>query len=1083
MLHLIYGRAGSGKTTLLVQKLKETADRGGSCLLLVPEQQVLESERMICELGISAILAEVTSFRRLCNSIFRTYGGLCYRYIGKGARKLLCRKVIAQLAPMLSFGGKGGADDLGRVEQIASALAEMTMYNLTPARLTETAPLLSGTLRKKVEDLATVATLYQHMLHHEYDDPAEDLTRAALLLAENDYFAGKTVFLDSFSGYTPQQADLLRCLLRQSDDVYLTVPCLPDGDGWLFEKPAAAERYILDLAKSVDCPVVREAVLTECRRAETPDLAYLATHLWGSDGDTPPSAESIELLECADLFEEADAAAARVNQLVREGARYNEIAIIARSADRYDGILDSALERYGIPYFTSRRRDIATMPEIRLVYAALSVAAYDWQTEDVIAYLRTYLTALTPDECDPVEEYAYFWKIRGKRWRDETPWTMNPRGFAEEFTDADQEKLDRLNRLRMRFVPPLAAFCEAFGHRPTVRSVSEALYRFLTELKIPERLEASAEENRRLGDRMLADTQMQVWNCLMDALDQLVCIAGDETVDPALYSRLLGLLLKESDIGTIPSGQDQVTVGSANLLRGSGIRHALLLGVSEGVFPARGGSEGYFDDRERMELAENKLCLAEGGEALIHEELYYFYTAACFPSRSLTVTYTAAEGASMAVRALTELFPDLQPVRPATWGADQWVSTRDSALFYGLTRRGDPVGQALLHLLRDEQTAQGAIRAAEKGSAVTECRLSPTLMERLIPRRLELTPSRLERYVNCPFSYFCRYVLLLSEPKSGEFQNNDIGTFIHKLLEDLVPVIAANASAYSDEQIDRMVTDEIDAYRRRMLRDWQDPRLDRLFERSRPFANLLLQRFREEFGRVKFTPVASEVQVGGGGVPPLQIPLEGGGTVGVRGVVDRVDLYEKDGEYYIRVVDYKTYNKTFSREEVEKGLDTQMLLYLYSLCESKDRKLLERMGIPEGASPSPAGILYLNVGVTGIPTDAADRADKDVTGYFGASGLLLEDEDLEMIRAMEPDLAGRYTPIELTSKGQLSADARRAMTDREGFADLREEIAKVVGEFGQGICSGVADAVPLSDKDHDGCYFCKMRPICRRRKE
>ena len=619
MLHLIYGRAGSGKTTLLLQKLKETADRGEPCLLLVPEQQVLVSERTVCELGISSILAEVTSFRRLCNSIFRTYGGLCYRYIGKGARKLLCRKALLQLAPLLSFGDKG-ADDPGRVEQFSSAITEMTLYNLTPARLSEVAPLLDGALRKKVEDLAAVATLYQHMLHHEYDDPTEDLTRAAEILTGNDYFDGKTVFIDSFAGYTPQQADLLRPLFAQSKEVYLTIPCLPGGDGWLFEKPAAAERYVLDIAERAGCPVVREAVLEDCLRAESPDLAYLATHLWGKR-ETPPPAQSVELYECADLFEETDAAAARVARLVREGARYGEIAVIARSAERYDGILDSALECYGIPYYTARRRDIATMPEIRLVYAALAVAAYDFQTEDVIAYLRTYLTDLSPDECDPVEEYAYLWKIRGKRWRDDIPWNMNPRGFVEDFTDEDQEKLDRLNALRARLVPPLAAFCRAFDHRPTVRSVSEALYRFLCDLHIPEKLEASAGENRRRGNRMLADTQTQVWNCLMDALDQLVCISGDETADPALYLRLLTLLLKESDIGTIPSGQDQVTVGSANLLRGTGIRHAVILGVSEGVFPARDGGGGDFDDRERGELAENQLTVAEGGEEPKYDEL------------------------------------------------------------------------------------------------------------------------------------------------------------------------------------------------------------------------------------------------------------------------------------------------------------------------------------------------------------------------------------------------------------------------------------------------------------------------------
>ncbi len=1083
MLHLIYGRAGSGKTTLLLQKMKEMADGGSACLLMVPEQQVLESERMICELGISAILAEVTSFRRLCNSIFRTYGGLCYRYIGKGARKLLCRRAIAELEPVLSFGGQGAANDLGRVEQISSAITELTLYNLTPAKLSETAPLLSGTLRKKVEDLAAVATLHHHMLHHEYDDPMEDLTRAAELVAGNDYFADKIVFLDSFAGYTPQQADLLRLVFAQAKEVYVTIPCLPGGDDWLYRKPAVAERQILDIARRANCPVEREALLTDNRRGRTPALTYLATHLWESSPteEAPPS-DSIELLECADLFEEADAVAARVAKLVREGARYNEIAIIARSADRYDGILDSALDRYGIPYYTSRRWEIATMPEIRLVLAALAVAAYDWQTEDVIAYLRTYLTDLSPDECDPVEEYAYLWKIRGKRWRDDIPWNMNPRGFAEDFTDDDQVKLDRLNALRGRFVPPLAVFCEAFENRPTVRSVSEALYRFLTDLKIPEKLEESAEEARRGGDRMLADTKLQVWNCLIDALDQLVCISGDETMEPALYARLLHLLLKDSDIGTIPSGQDQVTVGSANLLRGNGIRHAFLIGVSEGVFPSRDGTKGYFDDRERAELAEYQLSLAEGGESLIHDELYYFYTAACFPSSSLTVTYTAAEGASMAVRGLRDLFPDLTPVRPALWDAEHWVSTRDSALFYGLTHRNDEVGRELLTLLREEVTADGRIRAAEEGIAVGECRLSPDLMERIIPRRLELTPSRLERYVNCPYSYFCRYVLYLAEPQSGEFKSNDVGTFVHKLLEDLVPVVAADPTV-SDQSIAEMVEGEVENYRLRMLRDWQDPRLSQMFRRAEPFANLLLRRFREEFRASEFKPVSCELQVGSGGVPPLQIPLEDGGSVGVRGVVDRVDCYEKDGQYYIRVVDYKTYNKTFTKADVEQGLDTQMLLYLYSLCESRDEALRAELKIPEGVEPKPAGILYLNVGTSGIPKNAADAPSPTMEGYFGASGLLLADEDLSLLRAMEPDLGGKYIPVSLDKSGKLSRKSQKAVTDTEGFAALRQEIADVVGKFGQNIRKGIADATPLSDAKHDGCEYCKMRPVCRRRKE
>ena len=1087
MLHLIYGKAGSGKTALLLDKLKELTDQGKDCLFIVPEQQVLITERTVCQMEISSLTAEVTSFRRLCNSIFRTYGGLCYRYIGKGARKLLCWKALAQTAPLLSFSGtdgdRVGGIDPGRVEQFSSAIMEMTLYNLSPQKLSDTAPMLQGSLRQKVEDLAVVSALYHHLLHHEYDDPAEDLTRASELLQTSAYFKGKTVFLDAYAGFTPQQADFLRHVFAQSEEVYLTIPCLPGGDDWLFAKPAMAEASVRRIAAAADCKVVTEAVLTECKRAKSPALAHLADHLWGEKEQSPTS-DGISLLECADLFEEADAAAATIAKLVQEGARYNEIAIVARSADRYDGILDSALERYNIPYYTSCRRDIATMPEIRLIYAALSVAAYDWQTEDVIAYLRTYLAGLSPDECDPLEEYAYLWKIRGGRWNDGIPWNMNPRGFAEEFTDEDQLTVDRLNELRDQFTSPLAAFCQAFEQRPTVRSISVALFDFLTALEIPTRLAQSAEKNRNAGNRALADTQTQVWNYLMDSLDQLVTILGDESADPLLYSRLLSMLLKESDIGTIPSGQDQVTVGSADLLRGSEIKHVLLLGVCEGIFPASDGAKGYFDDRERAELAENDLQLAEGGEAILQGELYYFYTTACFASHSLTVTYTLTEGASMAIQAMTDLFTDLKATRPADWGAEEWCYTYDSALYYGLTHPDDPVGQILLDELTRRSLCGGAIRAAREGITVDECELNKDLLESILPRHMELSPSRLERYVNCPYSYFLRYLLYLAEPKDGDFKSANTGTFIHKLLEKLVPAIALNVSEVDDAQIQEMVEREVDDYRRKMLRDWQDPRLARLFERSKPFANLLLCRFRDEFMQSAFKPVACEVQIGRDGIAPLQMKLSDGTDLSIKGIVDRVDAYEKDGEYYLRVVDYKTYDKPFSREDLQKGLDTQMLLYLYSLCQRQSARGAEELKLPEGTSAKPAGILYLNVGTSGIPQSAADQVDDQLKGYFRASGLLLaNDEECSIPLAMEEKLEGRYIPIKLDRYGKISRASQKSLANEEEFEEIKAEVVSAVAACGQGIRDGVAHAHPLSDAKHDGCQYCKMRPICRRRKE
>ena len=105
-------------------------------------------------------------------------------------------------------------------------------------------------------------------------------------------------------------------------------------------------------------------------------------------------------------------------------------------------------------------------------------------------------------------------------------------------------------------------------------------------------------------------------------------------------------------------------------------------------------------------------------------------------------------------------------------------------------------------------------------------------------------------------------------------------------------------------------------------------------------------------------------------------------------------------------------------------------------------------------------------------------------GYFPAAGLLLaEDQDLSLAIAMEEQLEGRYIPVKLDRFGKLSRSSQKAVATAEDFEDIKAEVVKAVANCGEGIRGGNADASPLSDAKHDGCQYCKMRPVCRRRKE
>ena len=114
MIGFVYGRSGSGKSEWIDSRMSEAA-RTGHVFLLVPDREAVAAESRAADVGNAGTI-DVVTFRRLCNYIFRRYGGLCADYIGAGAKKLMMRNVLEALSPTLSeYGGTCG---LGLIENL-----------------------------------------------------------------------------------------------------------------------------------------------------------------------------------------------------------------------------------------------------------------------------------------------------------------------------------------------------------------------------------------------------------------------------------------------------------------------------------------------------------------------------------------------------------------------------------------------------------------------------------------------------------------------------------------------------------------------------------------------------------------------------------------------------------------------------------------------------------------------------------------------------------------------------------------------------------------------------------------------------
>lgn len=201
-------------------------------------------------------------------------------------------------------------------------------------------------------------------------------------------------------------------------------------------------------------------------------------------------------------------------------------------------------------------------------------------------------------------------------------------------------------------------------------------------------------------------------------------------------------------------------------------------------------------------------------------------------------------------------------------------------------------------------------------------------------------------------------------------------------------------------------------------------------------------------------------------MPSVEIP---GGAMAARiqGFVDRLDTYEKDGQTYVRVVDYKTGRKDFDYCDVLNGIGLQMLIYLFAL-EDVGQNLL-------GAQPQAAGVLYFPARAAVLPTEgpvAPEEARALRQKEARRKGLILADEGV--LEAMDGSESQRFLPVKRGKDGSLGGDVAAPGQ----LAMLKKYVMETLAKLVDGIAGGQVEPNPYVRGDHEACRFCDYGGAC-----
>ena len=1057
MLHLVLGTDWiRNRDTLLGRIADDVCNRRENRILIVPELITHDTERRLCAAAgdTASRYAEVLSFSRLALRVADSVGCAAEECLDNGGRVV----AMAASARMLVSRLKAYAAVETKPEfltGLVDAVDEFKRCCITADDLRAASVEAEGSLAQKLEELSLLLETYDSLCQQGKRDPRDRMTWLLEQMETSDYGRDHVFYIDGFPDFTRQHTAILEHLIRVCPSVTVSLNCDRAGSGALaFEKAGQTASELLRIARrwGIETQVEYIAPVHD-------ELEYMRSRLFQGHIDVQEGlAGQLRLVRTETAWQECTTAAEQILKLVQSGCRYRDISVVCADMGQYRALVSMIFHRCGIPVYLSGTEDILEKTVVSTILSAVDAAAGDLEQRDVLRYLRSVLSPLTPGVCDLLENYVIVWGIRGKDWKQE--WKFHPDGLGGEWTEDAYRRLGELNEARTLAMEPLVRLQEGFRSAKSLSQQVRVLYTFLEDISLDRRLSELADELDAGEDGRTAQELNQLWEIILSAMEQMYDVLGNTAWDTDSFIRLFRLLLSQYDVGTIPTVLDSVTVGPVSAMRCQQQKHLIVLGATEGSLPGYGGSTGVLTDQERVALRKMGVPLTGGAMDGLQEEFAEIYGVFCGARETVTVCCPAGQP-SMVYRRLLEMaggeeFPLelLGPTLTDPMDAAAWLVGRNA--------RNDA---QMLSLDREYDLAR-----SQAGYQLG--RVESENIRGLYGRQLRLSASQVDRLAECRLSYFMKYGLRAKERKEATVDPAEFGTYVHAVLEKTARDVGELGGFHhvTLEETMQIAGRHADAYAAERFSQLDSERLTYLFRRNSQELEMVVRELWEEMSRSEFEPAGFEVEFSkNSDMPPIAIS---GAEMDaeLRGFVDRVDRWCSANGNFFRVVDYKTGRKDFDYCDVFNGVGLQMLLYLFAL-ESGGEALL-------GECPISAGVQYFPAR---IPVMAADgRLTEEETEKLRGKekrrkGLLLDDE--KVLQAMEPGEQPQRLNYTVRKDGTRSGD----LASREQLCQLKRYVYGVLRSLVNDIASGNVEPDPYTrGTSHDACTFCPYGAVCHK---
>jgi len=1075
-LNIIIGKSNSGKSEYMINKIMACEKASKQAILFVPSSKRIIAEEEYLKYTNKNVLMDtvITSIERFVNrNVDKNKLYENKTYLKDLAKKMMIRRLINQNEDLFKVFAKV-KNTVGFTDKIADYMNKFeNLEDLDVLDKYEEQDFL----KNKLEEFKKIYIKIEQELKEKFITSTDEMKEyISYLHGSPDNTFNAEVFIDSYNNFSEIEYEFIQALLLQGNNVYITLDI--DINKYLEQMTEIynTSYETLTKLKELGAKIGVSVDVVELKRntPNTPqDIWFLSNNIFNISRDSyKRQVENVKLVLRSNTYEEIKYVASDILSKKKQGYEYKDIAIYTNNIDMYNVYLKKIFSLYKIPIYLNEQDKLTDnrLLVFLLAMLKLTIGGFAKSIDEILIILKTGMLDIDEREVYEFEKYLFEFGVRGYN-------------FYNKFELNNNYDIDVINNVRQVVVDSVENLRSMLLKNNSSKQITEAIYNYLIDFNVIERYEKHLQIVNKIDINEYNKSKQAVAK-LYEIMDN-ICMAYD-SLSLEEYVNLIEYGINKLSLDTIPAKVDEVEIIDINKIRGTEKKIVYIIGCYDGGLPTAQAEDNIFTDIELEKLKACGIDLKQTSEQRNNMQLFNIYQAISKARDKIIITVpsSSSDGASLRPSSLVQ---EIKGLLNISLGSDSTnIVNIDEDFMDFMTKLKEINNETSEEEISKLYLRYLLYKDMDKYNSILEYsrkdeNLKDTTLKLIYKDKVNSSVSRLEQFNKCPFAYYAKYVLNIKERKEYVMSNLDIGSFMHEVIEKFSKYIVSKNIAWQDivldenkkenakrkinEIVDKLFEEEYGKYLTSAKHIVLKSKLKKAIERS-------IFAIADSFNHSEFRPLGYEVEFEKGALfAPIEIKLDSGTSLLLRGKIDRIDSLNLGYSTYLRIVDYKSSDKNLKLSDIKSGISLQLMTYMWAMMENKD-KLSSKNVIPAALS-----YFTLSNKILSIPTYEQDESKiiEQTKKALKLKGIYIR--DLEILKKLDNNALDSTESYLEVSKRNMNSDEK--VLPEEVFIEECNNIKQILKSIGEEIVKGCVKIKP-NVNTKNACEYCEYKTVCRK---